>query len=135
MFGKLTYPFDHTSFIKTLLLWAGVDLRTVQLGKRMPEAPTFEGVLEHEIVNNETLPSAGGLLTVPPITAGTAPAEQLSELADPPAGSTRPVDALFEGVSFVATRAILSANEDLAGIRAEIERYRQDPDKFEAELG
>jgi phospholipase C len=37
--------FDHTSFIATLLKWAGVDPASANLGKRTAVAPTFEGVL------------------------------------------------------------------------------------------
>jgi phospholipase C len=37
--------FDHTSFISTLLRWAGVDPATAGLGDRVAAAPTFDGVL------------------------------------------------------------------------------------------
>ena len=39
------YDFDHTSFIATILKWAGVDPRSANLGARVSAAPTFEGVL------------------------------------------------------------------------------------------
>jgi len=123
------WPFDHTSFIKTLLLWAGVDPGSVDLGARMPKAPTFEGVLAGDHVNNETVqveqPAYG--LRVP--TAAGAATEEA-----PPAGSARPLDALFEGIPFAATRAILATNSSMDGIQADTRRYREDPEKFEASL-
>jgi phospholipase C len=39
------YDFDHTSFIATLLRWAGVDPATAGLGRRTAVAPTFDTVL------------------------------------------------------------------------------------------
>jgi hypothetical protein len=40
-----TYDFDHTSFIATILGWAGVDAGSAGLGQRVVVAPTFDGVL------------------------------------------------------------------------------------------
>ncbi len=45
------HPFDHTSLLKTLLMWAGVDPASAGMGARMPVAPTFEGVLADDHVN------------------------------------------------------------------------------------
>ncbi|APR78765.1 Acid phosphatase [Minicystis rosea] len=45
--------FDHTSFIATLLKWAGVDPASAGLGKRVAVAPTFEGVFR-ETRRNDT---------------------------------------------------------------------------------
>jgi phospholipase C len=39
------WEFDHTSFIATILKWAGIDPTTAKLGQRVAVAPTFEGVL------------------------------------------------------------------------------------------
>ena len=39
------YEFDHTSFIATILRWAGVDPKQADMGLRVATAPTFEGVL------------------------------------------------------------------------------------------
>lgn len=39
------YDFDHTSFIATILRWAGVDPAAAGLGARVAVAPTFEDVL------------------------------------------------------------------------------------------
>jgi phospholipase C len=43
--AESTCDFDHTSFIATILLWAGLDPATAGLGRRVANAPTFEGVL------------------------------------------------------------------------------------------
>jgi len=40
------YDFDHTSFIRTVLLWAGTDPEFIaSMGLRVASAPTFDGVL------------------------------------------------------------------------------------------
>jgi phospholipase C len=39
------YDYDHTSFIATILKWAGIDPITAGLGGRVAVAPTFDGVL------------------------------------------------------------------------------------------
>jgi phospholipase C len=39
------FDFDHTSFIATILRWAGLDPRKSNMGLRVANAPTFEGVL------------------------------------------------------------------------------------------
>lgn len=118
------YPFDHTSFIKTLLLWAGIDLSAVELGKRMPEAPTFEGVLERDHANTGTRESK----SAPEIAVATVRGDGTPEGAD------RPLNALFDGIGFAAIKGIVESG-DPATAHAEIERYRQDPEKFEAALG
>ena len=40
-----TYDFEHTSFIATILKWAGIDPQTAKLGNRVAVAPTFDTVL------------------------------------------------------------------------------------------
>src|SRR5258708_27964227 len=93
------WPFDHTSFIRPLLLWAGVSLSSVSMGARMPQAPTFEGVLAGDHVNNELVngeqPSTG--LHTERAAADTALTEA------PPTGSAKPLDALLQGIPFAAT--------------------------------
>jgi phospholipase C len=106
-------PFDHTSFIKTLLGWAGIDYRGADFGKRMPNAPTFDGVLSKTIVNTEDLSD------IEPEECELPPNE---------------IGALFEGVGFAAVRSILRRKKTLEEIQAEIARYHADPAKFEAEL-
>jgi len=41
------YDLDHTSFIATMLKWAGVEPSSAALGDRVAAAPTFEGVLSN----------------------------------------------------------------------------------------
>jgi phospholipase C len=47
-----TYDFDHTSFIATILLWAGLDPATAGLGLRVANAPTFDEVLDDTLYDN-----------------------------------------------------------------------------------
>jgi len=121
------YPLDHTSFVKTLLRWAGVDPGTVSMGARMPMAPTFEDVLAGDHVNDGLpLSPAAALRPLTPTTGPTA--------GGPPAGAGRPLDAVFDGIPFAAIRAILSANDGLAGIVEAARRFRLDPEAFEGRL-
>lgn len=115
------FPFDHTSFIKTLLLWAGVDPGAVDLGGRVPRAPTFEGVLAADHVN-----AAQASIAARPVVATAV-------RAAPERGPVA-INDLFEGVGFAAIKAILHSG-DLDAIHAEIERYRRDPEGFERRLG
>jgi len=109
------YPYDHTSFIKTLLEWAGVDIPQTYFGKRMLAAPSFAGALADHPVN------FGGLDTS-------------FEMPQAPEPDPNDLSALFEGVAFASTRAILHRNKTLEDIQADIARYRADPDKFEDSL-
>jgi phospholipase C len=115
-------PFDHTSFMKTFLLWAGVDLNSVDFGKRMPAAPTFEAVLSPGIVNE---------ITVDVKVPAAAPVQ------DPSSPDRRGLLAneLLEGIPAAAARRILHDSESLADVRAGIEKYRADPAAFQASLG
>jgi phospholipase C len=108
------YPFDHTSFIKTLLGWAGADIPATTFGKRMPAAPTFDTFLADHPVN------FGGLTSF-----------QMPAMAE-----TDPKDltALFAGMGFAAVRDILHRDKTLEEIQADIARYRADPEGFEETL-
>jgi len=44
--------FDHTSFIATILKWAGINPKKANLGKRVQVAPTFENVLSETARDN-----------------------------------------------------------------------------------
>ena len=44
-------PFDHTSFLSTLLAWQGIDIAGGTLGARAAQAPFFSGVLSKTVVN------------------------------------------------------------------------------------
>ena len=105
------FPFDHTSFIKTLLLWAGVDPKssTLKLGNRMPAAPTFEGVLSPTPVNDLTL-----------------------EAEVPECDTSRALNPIFEGVGFASVRKIMRENETVEQMEREVARYRADPARFES---
>lgn len=110
------HPFDHTSLLKTLLMWAGVDPGSAGMGARMPVAPTFEGVLADDHVN----------------VSAARPEAVAAVAADPDEGM---VNHLLEGVSFAATKAIVEASDDVAAVEAGVSRYRADPEAFEASLG
>lgn len=47
------YPFDHTSFLSTILRWQGVEPAKAGLGNRVAVAPTFESVL-YDTMRSET---------------------------------------------------------------------------------
>ena len=119
------YPFDHTSFIKTLLRWAGVDLSKVNLGKRMPHAPTFEACFTDQPLN-AGLPAdfAAPAFSTMPAPPGTPH----------PAGSADTLAALCADIPVVATRALLKQNLTHEALTAAATRYRQDPAHFEQAL-
>lgn len=120
------YDFDHTSFIATILRWAGVDPKSAGLGERVKHAPTFEGVFADEVVNSETVTTEPcGLTRTAVATSGHVH----------PAGSAEELKAVLEGVPVVSRRAILRTNTTLDGVKADVARYRQNPEKFEALLG
>ena len=116
------YNFDHTSFIATILKWAGIPL-TVAAGQsqRVMVAPTFEGVFADHVVNSKTVtiePHDSKLLDAARASRAYPAAQELS--------------VLLEGIPVIATRIILSKSETLEQVQAEVTRYRQDPEKFEA---
>lgn len=49
-------PFDHTSFLSTLLAWQGIDISGGALGARAAQAPYFSGVLLNTVVNPGEVP-------------------------------------------------------------------------------
>jgi phospholipase C len=120
------YPFDHTSLIKTLLLWAGVDPATAGLGKRVPAAPSFDGVLSATPVNT------GDDTRQPTMFETFHPEEPVAQTQAPPPATV--LDDLFEGMPFASVRAIMQRSERLEDVRSGIAAYKRDPDKFESEL-
>jgi len=110
-----------------VLLWAGADPGSVGMGARMPQAPTFADALAPDHVNDLLVLAQPAPPRPPTPSNSTTP-------TDAPAGSARPLDALFEGIPFASVRAILSANDGLAGILEDIRRFRQDPEAFEHAL-
>jgi phospholipase C len=120
-----TYPFDHTSFIATILKWAGVTPTAAAQGKRVFSAPTFEGLFSLQAVNTETV-TAGPLEPLPKPVATRGRVH--------PAGSEKEFGALLKGIPVVPARVILRRNKTLDAVQTEVARYRQDPEKFEALL-
>ncbi len=48
-------PFDHTSFVRTILGWQGIDVSGGVMGARAAQAPDFSGVLANATVNKGTV--------------------------------------------------------------------------------
>jgi phospholipase C len=119
------FPFDHTSFLNTLVQWAGVDPVSANLCKRVPAAPSFDGVLASQHVNDTRLVFSADPPSTPPPTVTGAPAI---------AGPGHPLNALFESVPARATRAIIARSHTLEQILVQIAAYRADPARFEAGL-
>lgn len=129
-------PYDHTAFIHTILQWAGADIESAGLGRRVPAAPLFDGVLSPTPVNAFRLGpedivdgrvSAAHTLEAPP------------EAAAAPAAGDAPVaqhldHSLFDGIAFASVREIINRSETLDDIHSLIASYRQDPAAFEANL-
>jgi hypothetical protein len=70
-----------------------------------------------------------------PCTSSPSPIPaEAARLQAHPAGSAEELRALLEGIPVVSTRVILLRNETLEGVRTDVARYRQDPEKFETEL-
>jgi len=118
------YDFDHTSFIATILTWAGVPLSEVAgQSQRVLVAPTFEGVFTENVVNTTevvTQPTDAQVMAA-------AAANRASQF-----GLANEIGVLLQGIPFVARRVILSRSKSLDEVRTEATRYRQDPEKFEA---
>jgi phospholipase C len=112
------HPYDHTSFIKTVLMWAGMTRdEPMNFGKRAQSAPTFEDVLSDQRMNlNPSVsPPAEGVTcneANPRLMAGT------EQLIDIPVG---------------AAMYILKTSKTKEEIAAAAALYRKDPKKFEAE--
>ena len=49
-------PYGHTSLLKTILAWRGIDVSGGVLGARAARAPSFSEVLETEVVQSEPVP-------------------------------------------------------------------------------
>jgi phospholipase C len=117
-------PFDHTSLIKTLLGWAGVDIGTAGFFARMPLAPTFEGVL------NRADADAAQTDAVIRAAFGNGP------LAPPPEPEPlRTGNALFDGVARASVRHIIATSRTPERMLKKIEDYKRNPEAFEATLG
>jgi phospholipase C len=120
------YPYDHTSLIKTLLLWAGVDPSAAGLGKRVPAAPSFDGVLSSTPVNT-------GDDTLRPVALEMPIAEEPTKPTKAPAPAAV-LNDLFEGMPFTSIRAIMQRSRNIEDVQSGIAEYKDDPGKFESEL-
>ncbi|MGH8611788.1 MAG: alkaline phosphatase family protein [Gammaproteobacteria bacterium] len=108
----LDQPFDHTSFIKTILLWAGMTKDEMNLGQRAPSAPTFDGVLSDQRVNDTT-------------DVGTASTPTGEAVALHPAGANKELQALLVDVPGAATKSILATCKTKEEIVAAVADYRK----------
>jgi phospholipase C len=119
-------PYDHTSFIKTMLLWAGVDPTKAGLGKRVIAAPSFDGVLSPTPVNSLNAAEekiAFAAIVEPEIDAPqTAPDALALE------------SALFADIPFASVREIVNNSKTLDDVHAWIAKYNANPEAFEAAL-
>ena len=106
-------PLDHTAFIKTMLLWAGIDPNNAGLGKRVIAAPSFADVLSDKPINEQSLP---------PTVASLSSVQ------------SQAINALFDGIPFACVRELLHRSRDLVTLKAEIARFKADPDAFTRSL-
>jgi phospholipase C len=68
-------PFDHTSFLKTILGWQNIDVSGGVLGARAAQAPNFSGVLSSTAVNKNPVS-----LTPPQCPSGNLYGQPLNDL-------------------------------------------------------
>jgi phospholipase C len=61
-------PFDHTSFVRTLLGWQNIDISGGAMGARAVQAPDFSGVLSSSVVNP-------GQISLSPLSCTAVPDE------------------------------------------------------------
>jgi phospholipase C len=124
---KGKYPFDHTSFTKTLLKWAGVyESQAASFGKRMLNAQTFEGVLADHPVNDGIVNFSGPQAMEPPVLESPRQVH--------PAGTRVELRELLKGIPVVPARTILETNKTREEVRTAVERYRRDPKTYETWL-
>jgi phospholipase C len=107
-------PFDHTSFIRTFLLWAGVKTEDMSLGQRVPNAPTFEAVLSNTRVNDT---SDGG--------TACAPSDGNQAVAVHSAGTNQELQALIGDLPAAPTKAILATCKTKEEIVAAVADYHK----------
>ena len=114
------YPFDHTSFIKTLLKWAGVyDSEATNFGRRMQAAQTFEDVLADHSVNDGNVKFIEQQTMAP---TAFAPPNLIH-----PAGDPEVLRPLVKGIPIRSARRIFATCKTLDEVKAAVESYRNDP--------
>ena len=130
--GKV--PYDHTSFIKTLLRWRGVDPKTAGFGDRMKAAPSFDEVLSDTKVNIQYgSPDVDFFLEhILPLDLrnGKAMLQAMREgSALPPIEG--PLNETMRDVPAGVARWIFKeAGANLERIEQLVEEYRRDPEAF-----
>lgn len=112
------HPHDHTSFIKTVMMWAGMTRdEQMNFGERAQSAPTFEGVLSDRRVNLNP--------NISPPAEGVTCNE----------GGTRLMAGMepLINIPFGAAKYILQTSKTKEEVAAVAALYRKDPKKFEDE--
>ncbi|MDQ7248877.1 alkaline phosphatase family protein [Dongia sedimenti] len=99
-----SYPYDHTSFISTILRWQGIDPVSAGLGQRVMVAPTFESVLSDKMRTD--IPDIG---TIADTIAGPAPV---------------PNFAGAEGVPVAVMRMIVDTSVTIEEVEARLKLYK-----------
>jgi phospholipase C len=119
-------PFDHTSFIATILSWAGYQRGEMNLGKRVKVAPSFEGVFSAQSGDGR----AASRLRTP-----SMPEDSEEDFSGEEGPALQSVGDLFDGVGFASVRAILANSRTIEEVALAIEKYRDCPEEFEKSLG
>jgi phospholipase C len=142
-------PYDHTSFINTMLQWAGVNPATAGLGNRVPAAPSFDGVLSPTPVNTFHVGPqdiVNGKIVAASMLERASNQHAQSSAAEAPAigldgnllGDAQHIqildDSLFEGIPFASVREIINNSETLADVQAWIQKFKANPAAFEASV-
>ena len=121
------HPYDHTSFIKTFLLWAGIDPASWLVLANESSRPRH--LRECCRVNRSN--EAGDMLDSVPLDAV---AEADPGIAFEPLPEVKPLNGLFEGMPFAVVKAILSRSKDMEDVDRSITGFKQDAEKFETSL-
>jgi phospholipase C len=115
-------PFDHTSFIKTFLQWAGADLSKAGFFNRMPAAPTFDQVL----LRSDAAASDNAAAIQARYPAVLPPSPELEP--------SQTINHLFEGIGCASVRTIIATSKTPEEMLRKIDEYRRDPAAFERSL-
>lgn len=112
------YPFDHTSFLRSLMLWTGGGVSG--FFKRAEVAPHFWGVLNAS--DEEAADNSEAML------------KQFAALPEPVAPQMPASNALYDGIPAASVRWIIATSTTAEERMRKIEDYRRDPEAFEAAL-
>lgn len=110
-------PFDHTSFISTVLLWAGMERDKMGMGNRAAIAPSFEEVLSDQRVND---------------TADAGPLHaEIREVTERQAANGE-LRALMSKIPVLPRKRILAQSKTREDVAAAVALYWKEPAKFES---